>query len=75
MDVRLRAFEDRLRLEVRDSATNPPIPSPLSLTEEEAPEAEHGRGMLIVEALAGEWTSYPNGQGKTVALNLVIPQE
>ncbi|MGW6470749.1 SpoIIE family protein phosphatase [Streptomyces nigra] len=75
VDVRLRAFEDRLRLEVRDSATNPPIPSPLSLTEEEAPEAEHGRGMLIVEALAGEWTSYPNGQGKTVALNLVIPQE
>ncbi|WP_225994292.1 SpoIIE family protein phosphatase [Streptomyces sp. SS1-1] len=75
VDLRLRAFEDRLRLEVRDSDTNPPIPSPLSLTDEEAPEAEHGRGMLIVEALADEWTSYPNGQGKTVALSLVIPQE
>ncbi|MFJ4467587.1 SpoIIE family protein phosphatase [Streptomyces sp. NPDC089424] len=75
VDLRMRVFEDHLRLEVRDSDTNPPIPSSLSLTEEEAPEAEHGRGMLIVEALADEWTSYPNGQGKTVALNLVIPQD
>ncbi len=74
VDVRLRVFGDHLRLEVRDSDTNPPIPSSLSLTEEEAPEAEHGRGMLIVEALVDEWTSYPNGQGKTVAMNLVIPQ-
>ncbi|RDS64363.1 SpoIIE family protein phosphatase [Streptomyces sp. M7] len=74
VDLRLRIFEDHLRLEVRDSDTNPPIPSALSLTEEEAPEAEHGRGMLIVESLADEWTSYPNGQGKTVALKLVIPQ-
>ncbi|GAA2397610.1 MULTISPECIES: SpoIIE family protein phosphatase [Streptomyces] len=73
VDLRLRIFEDHLRLEVRDSDTNPPIPSSLSLTEEEAPEAEHGRGMLIVESLADEWTSYPNGQGKTVALKLVIP--
>ncbi|MGW6961801.1 SpoIIE family protein phosphatase [Streptomyces chartreusis] len=75
VDLRLRAFEDRLRLEVRDSDTNPPIPSSLSLTQEEAPEAEHGRGMLIVEALADEWTSHPNGRGKTVALNMVIPQD
>ncbi|MEV7991308.1 SpoIIE family protein phosphatase [Streptomyces sp. NPDC086077] len=74
VDLRLRAFEDHLRMEVRDSDTNPPIPSSLSLTEEEAPEAEHGRGMLIVEALVDEWTSYPNGLGKTVALNLAIPQ-
>ncbi|MFC8779308.1 ATP-binding protein [Streptomyces nigra] len=74
VDLRLRIFEDHLRLEVRDSDTNPPIPSALSLTEDEAPEAEHGRGMLIVESLADEWTSYPNGQGKTVALKLVIPQ-
>ncbi|MFB8754462.1 SpoIIE family protein phosphatase [Streptomyces nigra] len=74
VDLRLRIFEDHVRLEVRDSDTNPPIPSPLSLTEAEAPEAEHGRGMLIVESLADEWTSYPNGQGKTVALKLVIPE-
>ncbi|WP_392667194.1 SpoIIE family protein phosphatase [Streptomyces sp. LN785] len=70
VDVRLRAFEDHVRLEVRDSDSNPPVPSPLSLTEEENAEAEHGRGMPIVEALAAEWNSSPNGQGKTVSVNL-----
>jgi GAF domain-containing protein/anti-sigma regulatory factor (Ser/Thr protein kinase) len=73
VDVRLRAFADHLRLEVRDSDSNPPIPSPLSLTEEENAEAEHGRGLLIVEALADTWNSSPNGQGKTVSLTLPIP--
>ncbi|MFD7405994.1 SpoIIE family protein phosphatase [Streptomyces sp. NPDC059866] len=72
VDVRLRAFADHLRLEVRDSDSNPPIPSPLSLTEEENARAEHGRGMLIVESLVGEWNSSPNGQGKTVSLDLPI---
>ncbi|MFJ2399487.1 SpoIIE family protein phosphatase [Streptomyces sp. NPDC087843] len=72
VDVRLRAFEDHVRLEVRDSDSNPPLPSPLALAEEENAEAEHGRGMLIVEALAEEWNSSPNGQGKTVSLNLPI---
>ncbi|WP_346346114.1 SpoIIE family protein phosphatase [Streptomyces sp. SID5789] len=75
VDLRLRVFGDHLRLEVRDSDTNPPIPSSLSRDEEEPPEAEHGRGMLIVEALADEWASHPNGQGKTVSVDLVIPQD
>ncbi|MGW1045178.1 SpoIIE family protein phosphatase [Streptomyces sp. NPDC002547] len=72
VDVRLRAFPDHVRLEVRDSDSNPPVPSPLSLSEEDNAEAEHGRGMLIVEALAEMWKSSPNGQGKTVSLNLPI---
>ncbi|MET8784292.1 ATP-binding protein [Streptomyces sp. NPDC004589] len=72
MDVRLRAFPDHVRLEVRDSDSNPPVPSPLSLSEEDNAEAEHGRGMMIVEALAEMWNSSPNGQGKTVSLNLPI---
>ncbi|MEU2052477.1 ATP-binding protein [Streptomyces bungoensis] len=72
VDVRLRAFADHLRLEVRDSDTNPPVPSPLSLAEEENAEAEHGRGMLIVEALAEMWSSSPNGLGKTVSMNMPI---
>ncbi|GGT03303.1 SpoIIE family protein phosphatase [Streptomyces chromofuscus] len=72
VDVRLRAFADHVRLEVRDSDSNPPIPSPLSLTEEENAETEHGRGLLIVEALVEEWNSSPNGLGKTVSLNLPI---
>ncbi|MFI5998733.1 SpoIIE family protein phosphatase [Streptomyces sp. NPDC051362] len=72
VDVRLRAFEDQVRLEVRDSDSNPPVPSPLALAEEENAEAEHGRGMLIVEALAEDWNSSPNGRGKTVALSVPI---
>lgn len=73
VDVRLRAFPDHIRLEVRDSDTNPPVPSPLSLVEEENSQAEHGRGLMIVEALAEAWNSSPNGQGKTVSLDLPIP--
>lgn len=75
VDLRLRVFGDHLRLEVRDSDTNPPLPSSLSPDEEGSPVAEHGRGMLIVEALADEWASHPNGQGKTVSVDLVIPQD
>ncbi|MET8331318.1 SpoIIE family protein phosphatase [Streptomyces sp. NPDC005181] len=73
VDIRLRAFADRVRLEVRDSDSNPPVPSPLALSEEENAEAEHGRGLLIVEALAGLWNSSPNGRGKTVSLDVPIP--
>ncbi|MGW1761341.1 ATP-binding protein [Streptomyces mirabilis] len=73
VDVRLRAFADHVRLEVRDSDSNPPVPSPLALDEEENAEAEHGRGLLIVEALAGGWHSVPNGRGKTVSLDMPIP--
>ncbi|MEU8587266.1 SpoIIE family protein phosphatase [Streptomyces sp. NPDC048664] len=73
VDVRLRAFPDRLRLEVRDSDSNPPVPSPLSVSEEGSAEAEHGRGMCIVQALAGQWNSSPNGRGKTVSLDMPLP--
>ncbi|MCX5355735.1 SpoIIE family protein phosphatase [Streptomyces mirabilis] len=73
VDVRLRAFADHVRLEVRDSASDPPIPSPLALAEEDNAEAEHGRGLLIVEALAGEWNTSPNGRGKTVSLEMPVP--
>jgi anti-sigma regulatory factor (Ser/Thr protein kinase) len=72
VDVRLRALADHIRLEVRDSDSNPPIPSPLALSEEENAQAEHGRGLLIVEALAGPWNSSPNGRGKTVSLDMPI---
>jgi GAF domain-containing protein/anti-sigma regulatory factor (Ser/Thr protein kinase) len=73
VDVRLRAFADHVRLETRDSDSNPPVPSPLAVSEEENGRAEHGRGLVIVEALAGAWNSSPNGQGKTVSLDMPIP--
>lgn len=51
-----------LRIEVTDGCPSPPILSPV------VPEAENGRGMLIVELLSSEWSySYlPSGLGKTV---------
>lgn len=73
VDVRLRAFDDRVRLEVRDSDSNPPVPSPLVLSEEGNGQAEHGRGLLIVDALSDLWNSSPNGRGKTVSLEVPIP--
>ncbi|MEV5177771.1 ATP-binding SpoIIE family protein phosphatase, partial [Streptomyces flaveolus] len=73
VDVRLRAFPDHVRLEVRDSDSNPPVPSPLALDEEDNAQAEHGRGLLIVEALAEQWNSSPNGRGKTVWLDMAVP--
>ncbi|MFJ9558884.1 ATP-binding protein [Streptomyces fuscichromogenes] len=73
VDVRLRAFPDHIRLEVRDSDTDPPVPSPLSLVEQENAQAEHGRGLMSVEALAESWNSSPNGQGETASLELPIP--
>jgi GAF domain-containing protein/anti-sigma regulatory factor (Ser/Thr protein kinase) len=75
VDVRLRAFADHVRLEVRDSDSNPPVPSPLALSEEENAKAEHGRGLLIVQALSGSWNSSPNGRGKTVSVEVPIAQE
>lgn len=72
VDVRLRAFNDRVRLEVRDSLSNPPIPSPLTLSEEGNGEAEHGRGLLIVEALGGTWSTSPYGRGKTVSIEMPV---
>ncbi|MFF3515795.1 ATP-binding protein [Streptomyces sp. NPDC002573] len=59
---------------MRDSDSNPPVPSLLALREEEKVEAEHGRGLLIVEALSGSWNSSPNGRGKTVSVEMPIAE-
>lgn len=74
VELRLRQYRDRVRLEVRDSDVTPPIPSSLSASEEESPQAEHGRGLLIVEAL-GEWGSSPSGRGKVVWCETAVPRE
>jgi len=73
VDVRLRAFTDYVRLDVRDSDSNPPVPSSFSLSEEGSSQAEHGRGLFLVEALARAWNTSPNGRGKTVWLELAVP--
>ncbi|MFD9289174.1 SpoIIE family protein phosphatase [Streptomyces sp. NPDC060030] len=73
VELHLRVTAAHVRLEVRDSESNPPIPTALSMSEEERTQAEHGRGLFIVDALTEGWNSSPNGRGKTVSLNMPIP--
>ncbi|WP_255495642.1 ATP-binding protein [Nocardiopsis sp. FR4] len=59
--VRTLVYSDRVRVEVRDGGpfenTHPLHPS--------APEllAEHGRGLILVNALASSWGRLTNGRG------------
>ena len=57
---------DEVRVEVTDHAEGSPIVRDLDL------EDEHGRGMLIVDALASAWGvgCYPRGRGKYVWFTL-----
>ncbi|MGW7571927.1 SpoIIE family protein phosphatase [Streptomyces tendae] len=73
VDVRLRVFDDRVRLEVRDSDSDPPVPSAYSLSSEGSSRAEHGRGLFLVDALARTWNTSPSGRGKIVWLEMDIP--
>jgi anti-sigma regulatory factor (Ser/Thr protein kinase) len=66
VDVRLREAEDRIRVEVRDSDPRPPLPAPITFTSGADGDSEHGRGLLIVEALASAWGNAPRGRGKSV---------
>ncbi|MFE2506908.1 SpoIIE family protein phosphatase [Streptomyces naganishii] len=71
VDVRVREYDDRVRLEVRDSDAHPPLPSAISVCDEAAQStAEHGRGLMIVDSLATAWGSSPHGRGKTVWMEL-----
>lgn len=71
VDMRLYRYPDRVRLEVRDSDSAPPVPSPFSVSEEGRSKAENGRGMVIVENISGSWGTSPNGRGKTVWMEFV----
>ncbi|MFI0894975.1 ATP-binding protein [Streptomyces sp. NPDC020983] len=51
-----------LRVEVADACEAPPVPRPA-----DAPDAEGGRGLLLVEALSAHWGTYPRRHvGKVV---------
>ncbi|MEU3187646.1 SpoIIE family protein phosphatase [Streptomyces sp. NPDC006923] len=73
VELRLREFADRIRLEVKDYDTAPPVPSFVVTSEEESQHAEHGRGLVIVDALAAAFGTFPNGRGKTVWLEVATP--
>ncbi|GAA3834260.1 SpoIIE family protein phosphatase [Streptomyces chiangmaiensis] len=66
VDLRVKAYEDCVRVEVRDTDPTPPVPEPIALSNEPGFESEHGRGLVIVEALASGWGNLPCGRGKTI---------
>ncbi|MGW4911847.1 ATP-binding SpoIIE family protein phosphatase [Streptomyces sp. NPDC004270] len=73
VEVRLREYADRLRVDVRDSDPRPPLPAPVLASGETDRESEHGRGLLIVDALAASWGNSPSGRGKSVWFELTRP--
>jgi anti-sigma regulatory factor (Ser/Thr protein kinase) len=57
----LRHFPEGLLIEVYDTDSNPPV-----LCEADA-DAENGRGLMLIDALAEEWSYFfPPGGGKVV---------
>ncbi|WP_432191920.1 ATP-binding SpoIIE family protein phosphatase [Streptomyces sp. bgisy027] len=73
VEIRLREYADRLRVDVRDSDPRPPLPAPVLASGEPDSESEHGRGLLIVDALASSWGNSPSGRGKSVWFELTRP--
>ncbi|WP_406292980.1 SpoIIE family protein phosphatase [Embleya sp. NBC_00888] len=72
VDLRLRAYRHRIRVEVRDSDPYPPVPTTLLQDDARNVEAESGRGLLIVDALATAWGSSPAGRGKTTWFEISV---
>ncbi|MDO0929637.1 serine/threonine-protein phosphatase [Streptomyces sp. TG1A-8] len=72
VNVYVRRYETCLRVEVRDSDPRPAEPVTLPRAED---QAEGGRGLLIVSALASGWGNSPSGRGKTVWFELMVPAD
>ncbi|MDX3226293.1 SpoIIE family protein phosphatase [Streptomyces sp. ME19-01-6] len=70
VDMHVRRYPERIRVEVRDSDPHPALPVSLGLAED---EAEGGRGLVIVSAMASAWGNSPSGRGKTVWFELPTP--
>jgi anti-sigma regulatory factor (Ser/Thr protein kinase) len=67
VDIHVRRYPERVRVEVRDSDPHLALPTPVALNND---EAEGGRGLLIVSAMASAWGNSPSGRGKTVWFEL-----
>ncbi|WP_409471980.1 ATP-binding protein [Streptomyces sp. HC307] len=68
--LRLARYEGRLRVEVADANPAQPVPR------QAATEDEHGRGLALVQALAGRWGCCPRayGIGKATWAELSLPK-
>ncbi|MEU4173304.1 ATP-binding SpoIIE family protein phosphatase [Streptomyces sp. NPDC026665] len=71
VSVDVRKYPDHLRVEVRDSDPRQARPVTLPRAED---QAEGGRGLVIVSALASSWGNSPNGRGKTVWFTLPMAE-
>jgi anti-sigma regulatory factor (Ser/Thr protein kinase) len=58
--VQLKATTGNVRVEVLDDSPSPPVPRQVP------PEAESGRGIELVDTLAGRWGMQPRPHGKAV---------
>ncbi|MGC5567910.1 ATP-binding SpoIIE family protein phosphatase [Streptomyces sp. FR-108] len=68
--VYVRRYPEHVRVEVRDS--DPQLARTVTVPREED-QAEGGRGLVIVSALASAWGNSPSGRGKTVWFELPVP--
>src|SRR5262249_47471013 len=63
--LNIHSREDQLRVEVYDTSLAPPVP------DDSVPsDAEHGRGLQLVDSLSTTWGSYPTATGKAVYFTL-----
>ncbi|MDX2646991.1 SpoIIE family protein phosphatase [Streptomyces sp. PA03-1a] len=68
--VYVHKYPECIRVEVRDS--DPHLAQPVTVPRDED-QAEGGRGLVIVSALASAWGNSPSGRGKTVWFELPMP--
>ncbi|MEU1601512.1 SpoIIE family protein phosphatase [Streptomyces sp. NPDC005708] len=73
VDIRLRRHVNGVRVEVQDNSPQPPVPTVIVADESMNAQAESGRGLLIVDALATAWGSSPAGRGKTTWIEMTPP--
>ncbi|WP_406841720.1 SpoIIE family protein phosphatase (plasmid) [Streptomyces sp. AHU1] len=69
VDIRVREYDDKVHLEVRDSTVAAPMPIDVTSDETANANAEGGRGLTIVDLLASSWGTSANGRGKAVWMN------
>lgn len=69
--VTVRLLDDRLQMSVRDGDPRLVYHPPAGT--HGAHHGEHGRGLLILEAMADSWGSEPTGNGKVVWAQVYVP--
>jgi serine phosphatase RsbU (regulator of sigma subunit)/anti-sigma regulatory factor (Ser/Thr protein kinase) len=75
VDIRMRRHIGGIRVEVQDNSPQPPVPTVIVADDTMNAEAESGRGLLIVDALARAWGSSPAGWGKTTWIEMMLSPE